>query len=84
MNGVFDRFEAEVIRVAIGHASFDAAAGQQHREAVIVVVSTRLDFDEAPDLNGRRSAEFTTDHQQRFVEKSRCFQIFDQLGHGLV
>ena len=47
MNGVLHRLEAELVRIAVSDAAFDAAASQQRREAVAVVIAAILYFHQA-------------------------------------
>ena len=78
---VLDGLEAELVGRAVDVAALDAAAGQPHREAVVVVVA-------AVDLAGvragrrqldrRRAAELAAPDDQRVVEQPALLQVREQ------
>ena len=65
----------------------DAAAGQPHGEAVVVVVAA-VDFAGVGAGRGQfddgGAAEFAAPHHQHFVQHAALFQILEQGGDGLI
>ena len=81
MDFVFDGREAEFVGGAVDVAAFDAAAGQPHGEAVVIVVA-------AVDLagiraglrqfDGGRAAEFAAPDDERVLEHAALLEILEQ------
>src|SRR5262249_23710959 len=65
---------AHAVTRAVGRASLDAAAGQQHGVAVrpVVPAAVLVDLRSAP--------EFTHGDDQGRIEEAALFQVFDQCG----
>jgi hypothetical protein len=68
MDTVFDRVHAELIGRAVHHAALDAAAGQHHRKAGVVMVPSRLSV--LGRLSVRCAAKLAAPDHQRFVKES--------------
>ena len=84
---VFDGLEAELVGRAVDVAALDAAAGQPHREAVVVMVAAvhlALIRARSRQLDGRRAAELAAPDDQRVVEHPALFQILQEGADGLV
>ena len=77
---VFDGGEAEFVGGAVDVAALDAAAGQPHGEAVVVVVAAV----EARQLGDRRAAELAAPDHQRAVEQAALLEVGEEGGDGLV
>jgi len=75
----FRRRETELVRRAVHVAASYAAAGQPHREAVIVVVAA-IDFAGVGTGRGQldrgRAAKFTAPNHQRVLQHAALLQIF--------
>ena len=84
---VLDGLEAELVGRAVDVAALDAAAGQPHREAVVVVVAA-VDLAgvgaRVRQLDRRRAAELAAPDHQRVVEQAALLQVGEQRGDGLV
>ena len=76
--------QAKVVCRAIRHSALHAAACQQCREAVHVVIAALIHSELAGALNHRRTAEFAADDEHRLVEETSRFQIFQQRCDGRV
>ena len=70
---------AQFIRLAIGHAAFDACSGNPHCEAVGVMI-TAVPFGPGVWC----ASELGCPNQQRFVEQAALLQILHQSGHSLI
>ena len=87
VDAVLDGLEAEVVGRAVDVAAAHAAAGQPHREAVVIVVA-------AVDLAGvrallrqfdrRRAAELAAPDDERFVQQAALLEIDQQCADRLV
>ena len=65
--------EAAFVRGSVDVAALDAAAGQPHRETVVVVIAAVDLPGVGPllrQLDGRRAAEFASADHQRLVEQA--------------
>ncbi len=75
---VLDGLEAEFVGGAVHLAAFDAASGEPHAEAVMIVIAS-VHFSRVGaclrQFDGRRAAEFATPHDQRFVEQAALLEI---------
>ena len=72
---VLDGLEAELVGGAVDVAALDAAAGQPHGEAVVVVVAAvHLAGVGAGrgQLDGRRAAELAAPDDERVLEHARA------------
>ena len=73
-----DRMKAEFVGGAVDVAALDAAAGQPHREAVMVVVAA-VDLARVRAGRGqfhrRRAAKFAAPDDQRLVEQAALLQV---------
>jgi hypothetical protein len=79
---VLDGLIAEVVGGAVGHAAFDAAAGEHRRKAVDVMVAPVADAFEAAVLNHRRPAELAADDDERIFEQAALLEVFEQRRDG--
>src|SRR5438552_11831448 len=79
-----DGFKAKIVRGAVGHATLDTAASQQHAEAAVIMVSTILDVHQAADFDGRGSPKFSANHDDGFLKESSGLQIVQQRGDRAV
>src|SRR6266540_1606882 len=77
---ILRRVHAELVRGAVRHPSFDAATGQQHREAGVMMVAP--DFIRilvlVPNLRIRCAAEFASKNHQRVVEQTTRLEVRDE------
>jgi hypothetical protein len=55
-----------------------AHAGQQHREAIVIVVATVLEFYVPPYFPDRSSAEPSSDKHQSLIEQAAILQILEE------
>src|SRR5262245_56330413 len=76
--GLFDGFEADGVGGADPLAAADAAAGEPHGEAEIVVVATFA------ALRFGGAAEFTAPEDERGIEQAALFEIGEQRGDRLI
>ena len=83
MDFVFDGVEAQFVRLAIGHARFDAAAGQPDGVAVRMMVAANLGRFELA-LHHGGAAKFAAPHDERFIQQAALFEVLDQGDGGLV
>ncbi len=75
---VFHGVPAEFVGRAVGHAAFDAAAGEPHGE------TEGMMFAAIGAFGGGRAAEFAAPDDESIFEQAAGFQIFQQAGDGLV
>src|SRR5581483_8317564 len=75
---LLDGAQADVVGGADDLAALDAAAGQPHREAEIVVVAA------AAPLRFRRPTEFTAPQHQCRVEQAALLQVRHERGNRLI
>ena len=87
VDGFIDGFEAEVVGGAVGCSGFDAAAGEPHGEAVVVVVAA-VDFagigTGLGEFDDWGAAEFAAPDDEGFVEHAALFEVFEESADGLV
>ena len=76
--------KAEVVGRAVGLPPLDAAAGEPHREAVVVVIAPRLRLAVAAELHRRRPAELTAEQNERLVEHPALGEIRQERRHRLI
>ena len=87
MNGILDRFESKFVGRPVDLSALDAAPGQPSRESIVVVVSTvdlPLIRTGLGKLNDRRSAEFATAENERFVQQPSLIEILQQRSYSLI
>ncbi len=79
VDGVNGGLEAEVIGGAVDGAAFDAATGEPHGKAVVIVVAA-VDFAGIGTWGGefddRGAAEFAAPDDERIVEHTALFEVF--------
>src|SRR5688572_21355049 len=80
VDAVFDRVEAEFVRLADDGAAFDATAGQPHGESVNVVVAA----SGVAVLAHGCAAEFAAPNDKGVVEEPAGFQVFHEGGLTLI
>src|SRR5262249_18752686 len=84
---MLDGTEAEIVGGAMNLAALDAAAGQPHAEAIVVVVAA---IDAAGvgarsrQLHRRSSAKLATPDHQRIVQHAALLQVFQETADGLI
>src|SRR5262245_54166929 len=74
---VLDGLVAELVGRTVDVAGPEAAAGEQQREAVAVVVAP------GPALRDRQSAKLAGPHHNRTIQQAALLQIADQRRGGL-
>ena len=79
---IFNGRIPELIGCAVGHAAAHAAAGKHGGEGFGIMVASRIVA--AVAVPRRLAPEFTAPDNQRFVEQSALFQIFDESRQRLV
>src|SRR5262249_42320892 len=62
----------EIVRGSVGEAALDAAAGEQERKALDVMIAA------AAPLRHRRAAELAAPDHQRLVEHAALLEVGDQ------
>ncbi len=84
---VFDRFEAEFVGGSVDVAAAHSAAGQPHREAVMIVVAA-VDLAGVRaglrEFHGRRAPELAAPDDQRLFEQSALLEIGQQRADRLI
>ena len=78
VHAVLDRLEAEVVRLTVAHAALRAAAGEEHTEAMRVVVAA------VAILAHRRATKLAAPHDQRVIQQAALLQVAQQRRDGLV
>src|SRR5262245_58298855 len=71
-NAAVDRVSPVSIGLAKGAAGLHAAAAEQHRIAMLPMITARILVD------SRRAAKFTHHQQQRSLRQSALCQVFEQ------
>src|SRR5438093_8318862 len=72
-----------IICTAIGHARFDAAAGQPNGETAWMMIAAIIVFGEFA-LGIAGPAEFTAPNDEGIVKHATSFEVFNQSGAGLI
>src|SRR5262249_18452597 len=70
--------KAQLVGLAVDVASLQAAAGQEHREAVGIVIAAEERGARGPSFAERRAAELAAEDDQGLVEQTARFQVQDQ------
>ena len=76
---ILDRIETKLIAGPKRKPALPPAASEPHAETIRVMVASVV-----AALNHRRAPEFPTPNDQRVVEQSALFQVFDERGAGAV
>src|ERR1043166_1922559 len=74
---LLNALQSDVVCCAVSDASLGAAAGHQHGEAEIVMVSALA------ALRFGGAAEFAADHDEGRIEQSAAFEVLEQRCHRL-
>ena len=83
MHRIFDDVVAELVRLPVGEAGLDAAAGHPDGKTAGVVVAAVIVFGELA-LRVVGPAKLAAPDDERVVEQAPLFQIDHQRGGGLV
>ena len=81
VDNVFHRVVAEFVGGAMGDAAFDAAAGEEHRKALDVVIAAWIC---AATLGHWRASEFAAPNDEGVFEHAATFEILNQRGGRLI
>src|SRR5579862_9123244 len=77
---VLDGVEADVVGGADDLAAFDAAAGEPHGEAEVVMVAATAGGAGGAAFGFGGTAEFAAPEEERAVQEAAAFQVFDEGG----
>ena len=81
-------FESEFVRLSELCASFCAAPGHPHGEAVVVVITPHLRIGVVGSwrgqFHGRGAPEFAAPDHQRVFEEPALFEVLEESGDGLI
>ena len=77
MDRLVRRLESEVVCRAVDCAALHAAARQDRREAVTVMIAAVLHLHQAAHFHRRGAAELAADDQQRIIEQAARLQVVD-------
>src|SRR6185503_275283 len=80
---ILDDVVGEIVRLTVGHAAPDAAAGHPQREAARVVVSPVVLWGELP-LAVHGAPELSSPDDQRVLEEPALLEVLDQRPARLV
>src|SRR6185437_4589337 len=78
VNAVLDRIQTDVVGGAVRDAAFDAAAGQPNGKAKRIMIAS------GTALAHRCAAELATPDNERAVEQTTPFEIFQEAGNRLI
>src|SRR5439155_14419742 len=80
MNLVLHHCEAEFVRLAVGDAVFQAAASQEYREAIGIMVAAEDVARRRATFAERRAAKLAAPDDERVVEQTALAQVADERG----
>src|SRR5215471_3279652 len=83
MDAVFDNVVAIVVRLAVGQAGLETAAGQPHGKAARMGVSAVIVSGQAP-LAVNCASEFAAPNHQSVFKHAACLQILHKSGSRLI